>query len=124
VYVVDEGSNDVISKEEAEALVRGDALDEEKEESGTKADKGQEADGAEAKEPAETGRAEGRVAEKTAEIGATKKRKAGKVVGGDNTAAENGAANETVDERRVQAKSKPQKKGKRIKLSFDDPEAS
>ncbi|KAL1961691.1 hypothetical protein VTN77DRAFT_1329 [Rasamsonia byssochlamydoides] len=118
-----EGTNDIISKEEYEALVRGD--DEKKDESTGQTGslpEGSEAKPSSSEKETDTLDAEEdgpKSQQKLAEIGGQKKRKQAKVVGEENVAERE---TDTVREdnpstRRVD---KPKQKKKKIKLSFDE----
>jgi len=119
---VDEETNQPLSKEEYAALVKGDEADASTEDI-------QEQDNALSKEtskPAEK--------EKVASIGAARKRKVGKIVGGTDEDEEDSVGSKqqstaalerkTDGETKKSDASKPKKKGKKIKLSFNDDEAS
>lgn len=105
---VDEHTNHTLSKEEYAALVKGD--------SETKPSAAQIED--EAKQiPAEEGQSV-KLEEKVAAIGASKKRKMGKIIGGED--ADDGQSLQKIDSTGITHKSsKPKKKAKKIMLSFD-----
>ncbi|KAG9246496.1 hypothetical protein BJ878DRAFT_496846 [Calycina marina] len=105
----DEESGDTLTKDEWE---KRDAEKEKFEESGEK--KGEE--GVDERE-------EVKEMEKVAVIGTSRKRKAGKIVGGDEE--EDGGKEEVrkgEEEGKKAVKVKPAKKGKKVKLSFGDDE--
>ncbi|PYH87988.1 hypothetical protein BO71DRAFT_366229 [Aspergillus ellipticus CBS 707.79] len=109
---VDEESNEIISKEEYEALVRGDGETDPKKDA---EDKGPSGSGA-----GEDGKGgdEGAASaskQNVAEIGGPRKRKQAKAIGDEAPAAE------TEETPKKDAGSrKPKQKKKKIKLSFDD----
>ncbi|PYI00664.1 hypothetical protein BO78DRAFT_401915 [Aspergillus sclerotiicarbonarius CBS 121057] len=111
---VDEESNEIISKEEYEALVRGGDNKE-----GEDSKKGPEDSGTgEEGKPNTKTEAEAPVSKQNvAEIGGPRKRKQGKVVGEENATEE---AEETQQKESDTRKPKPKTKKKKIKLSFDD----
>ncbi|PGH03540.1 ribosome assembly protein 1 [Blastomyces parvus] len=113
---VDEGSNEIISKEEYEALVRGDSDNTIGISSGNNGNENEKArptndtgDGGEQEEPQGP---KDKQKQHFAEIGGAKKRKQARVIGED--AAEDAT-------RKPPASRKPKLK-KKIKLSFDDDE--
>ncbi|KAL2011408.1 hypothetical protein VTN00DRAFT_4126 [Thermoascus crustaceus] len=111
-----EDSNEVISKEDFEALVRGDNQEKPEESA-------EHAEQKELKSPRDETAQEDKEAEGSkskqnlAEIGGAKKRKQGKVVGEENTPEENDEARQGGSSSR-----KPKQKKKKIKLSFDEGE--
>ncbi|KAK2801525.1 hypothetical protein FQN50_007741 [Emmonsiellopsis sp. PD_5] len=116
---VDEESNEVISKEEYEALVKGDSEDQVAEDAGNNNEDGNNetnaldtttGTGKESKTVTETPGPKAK--QRVAEIGGAKKRKQGKVIGDDAT---------EPDAKKPQTSRKPKLK-KKIKLSFDDEE--
>ncbi|KAK2780774.1 hypothetical protein FQN53_000994 [Emmonsiellopsis sp. PD_33] len=116
---VDEESNEVISKEEYEALVKGDSEDKVAEDAGNNNEDGSNetkaldtttSAGEESKAATETPGPKAK--QQVAEIGGAKKRKQGKVIGDDAT---------EPDAKKPQTSRKPKLK-KKIKLSFDDEE--
>jgi hypothetical protein len=110
----DEGTGETLTKTEWEA--KDAALEAE----AGKGDARGEMEGAEIEEGKET--KEGK--EKLAAIGSSKKRKAGKVVGGDDeeVSAESEKKPISKPEGKKVAKGKSARKGKKIKLSFGDDE--
>ncbi|PGH03245.1 hypothetical protein AJ79_07440 [Helicocarpus griseus UAMH5409] len=117
---VDEASNEVISKEEYEALVKGDdddkvAEDLKENEQGDNNGQANTAarDETEGRAKVASESAKSKQKQQVAEIGGAKKRKQGKVIG------EDAAAEEEV--KKPQTSRKPKLK-KKIKLSFDDEE--
>ncbi|KAK2767063.1 hypothetical protein FQN54_006381 [Arachnomyces sp. PD_36] len=116
---VEEGSNEVISKEEYEALVRGDdpkdpEASEDKEGQPEATTQGPAKDSA-------AKRAGPKTRENIAGIGGPKKRKQAKVVG-DEAAEGHGEEDEAQQRDSVANKPKQKKKKKKVKLSFDEPE--
>ncbi|KAL1987334.1 hypothetical protein VTN96DRAFT_4050 [Rasamsonia emersonii] len=113
-----EGTNEYLSMEEYEALVRGEEKKDENagqednlpSESEAKASSEKEADTLDTEEDGPKSQ------QKLAEIGGQKKRKQAKVVGEENV-----AENDTVQEDNPSTR-KPKQKKKKIKLSFDDAE--
>ncbi|PWY65566.1 hypothetical protein BO70DRAFT_366693 [Aspergillus heteromorphus CBS 117.55] len=105
---VDEESNEIISKEEYEALVRGD---EDREGYNDNAPKDPEDKGASGSGMGVDGTAS---KQNVAEIGGPRKRKQAKVVG------EEPRAEETKETPRKDSGSRKAKQKKKIKLSFDD----
>ncbi|RAK95247.1 DUF4604 domain-containing protein [Aspergillus ibericus CBS 121593] len=111
---VDEESNEIISKEEYEALVRGE---DDKEDEDAKKDPEQSGTGEDGKPNAKT-EADAPISKQNlAEIGGPRKRKQGKVVGEENTTEEAEEAQQKEPDTR---KPRPKTKKKKIKLSFDD----
>ncbi|PYH40200.1 DUF4604 domain-containing protein [Aspergillus saccharolyticus JOP 1030-1] len=113
---VDEESNDIISKEEYEALVRGNKSTEDGDHPEKDQDKFAEPAGEGSKSGAE-GEAEASVSKQNiAEIGGPRKRKQAKVIGEDAPAAESEEKTNTKKKDSGVRKAKQ----KKIKLSFDD----
>ncbi|KAI9043401.1 DUF4604 domain-containing protein [Aspergillus affinis] len=110
---VDEESNEVISKEEYEALVRGGAPKED-ESSEEKTVNKKDPSGADEGTQSTTEK-DGPSKQNLAEIGGQKKRKQVKVIGEDKPEAEN----EELQPKEP-ASRKPKQKKKKIKLSFDE----
>lgn len=117
---VEEGSNEVISKEEYDALVRGDdPKDPEADENGT----GQtEAASNEAVLPKTAKGEDLKSRQNVAGIGGPKKRKQGKVVGDEAAGEEEEEGVDRQEQTSVANKPKQKKKKKKVKLSFDEPE--
>lgn len=113
---VEEGSHEVISKEEYEALVRGD--DPKNSEADESAAGQTEAGSNKAVPTAKEDGLKGR--QNVAGIGAPKKRKQGKVVG-DEASGEEEEEGMDRQERNTVA-NKPKQMKKKVKLSFDEPE--
>ncbi|KAL4795870.1 hypothetical protein BDV19DRAFT_362225 [Aspergillus venezuelensis] len=111
---VDAESNEVISKEDYEAMFKGDGDEQsEQPENGVK-DKD-----ADAEKAGDSGKKEGTASKQTlAEIGGPRKRKQVKVVGDDNQEAES-EKSEEVRPKETKPQ-KPKQKKKRIKLSFEE----
>ncbi|KAL1863389.1 hypothetical protein Plec18167_000483 [Paecilomyces lecythidis] len=108
---VDEETNEVISKEEYEFLVRGEKGDESQDEAKDETASGPAKDADQAE--SETGAQQ---KQNIAEIGGPKKRKQGRVVGEEDTP-------ESTERRQESSSSrKPKQKKKKIKLSFDEGE--
>ncbi|GFF26328.1 hypothetical protein IFM46972_01743 [Aspergillus udagawae] len=105
---VDEESNEVISKEEYEALLRGD----EKEQQSSEQQSGHEL-----RQDTENPDVEGASKQNLAGIGGPKKRKQAKVIADDNVEADNDTQQENTGSQKAKLK---QKKKKKIKLSFDE----
>ncbi|KAL4889627.1 hypothetical protein BDV59DRAFT_205139 [Aspergillus ambiguus] len=111
---VDEATNEVISKEEYEALVRADDPSEEKPAEGSAGDGESSSQATKDRNPAtEKGAPVSKQA--IAEIGGPKKRKQAKVVGDDQPPEE---SEDTP--RKDTGSRKPKQKKKKIKLSFDE----
>lgn len=113
---MDEESNDIISKEEYEALVRGDKPSEDDDQS----DKDHKDENKSAGQPGEgsrsdTGAETSASKQNIAEIGGPRKRKQAKVIGEDTPAAESEDTTKKDSSGVRKAKQK-----KKIKLSFDD----
>lgn len=125
---VDEG-NDVVSREDYEALVRLDGSQENDKDTEGKPklhEAGEDSEGAVPKDEEGT---RAREKETIAAIGVSKKRKAGKVVGKNNDQADNEPDIATKSPALVRkqvgdAKASNKKKAKKIKLSFNDDEDS
>jgi hypothetical protein len=136
---VNEESGEVVGKEEYERLVRGeDGEEEEQEDGGIGEEIGKLTDGDEKGERSEKDGGDKLAEQKIAEIGAGRKRKMGKIVGGDedgdgkvdgktraatsgNTAKggnETGSKEKATDHKKTSTKGKGGKK--KIKLSFDE----
>lgn len=114
---VDEESNEVISKEEYEALVQESNPKDDEHPEQEPADKEQNATGSGEKDNTDTGKDVPASKQNVAEIGGPKKRKQAKVVGEDNKEPEVGE-----EQREAPAVRKPKQKKKKIKLSFDEEE--
>ncbi|RHZ66476.1 DUF4604 domain-containing protein [Aspergillus thermomutatus] len=114
---VDEGSNEVISKEEYEALLRGDGKQQDSSEQHS-GDQGQATSSDHAsRHDTEKPDVEGASSKQNlAGIGGPKKRKQAKVVADDSVEAEN----DTPQENTGPQKAKQKQKKKKIKLSFDE----
>lgn len=113
---VDEETNEVISKEEYESLVRGDKGEDTREEREHPND---ETTSALTKEGADKLNSETEVTQQKqniAEIGGPKKRKQGRVVG------EEDAPDEAEQRQESSSSRKPKQEKKKIKLSFDEGE--
>ncbi|RAL14554.1 DUF4604 domain-containing protein [Aspergillus homomorphus CBS 101889] len=109
---VDEESNDIISKEEYEALVRGDKPTEDDDRPDQNQDKvtGPISEGSKPATESEASASKQNIAE----IGGPRKRKQAKVVGEDAPAAE------SEDTKKRDSGARKPKQKKKIKLSFDD----
>ncbi|GIC89134.1 DUF4604 domain-containing protein [Aspergillus udagawae] len=105
---VDEESNEVISKEEYEALLRGDEKEQESSE---------QQFGHKSRQDTENPDVEGASKQNLAGIGGPKKRKQAKVIADDNVEADNDTQQENTGSQKAKQK---QKKKKKIKLSFDE----
>ncbi|RMJ28605.1 hypothetical protein PHISP_00565 [Aspergillus sp. HF37] len=117
---VDEESNEVISKEEYNALVRESNPEEEVQDPEQKQE--QEQDKAASKtdmDEVNTDQQPPTSKQKLAEIGGPKKRKQAKVVGEESASADKGEKPVEGGSREPKPKKKTEKK-KKIKLSFDD----
>lgn len=129
----DEGEDDPVIVDETGEDVAKDAWEERLrlEKEGASGGDGKKPDEKE-KHPAISDHDAVRDKQKTAEIGATKKRKAGKVIADEESSKGNGdkdlsttSLNSEKDTGKKAAgdiQAKPKKKAKKIKLSFDDPE--
>ncbi|RHZ68042.1 hypothetical protein CDV55_103311 [Aspergillus turcosus] len=109
---VDEESNEVISKEEYEALLRGDEKQQESAEQRS-GDQDDLASGQDTEKPDIEGTSS---KQNLAGIGGPKKRKQAKVIADDSVEAEN----DTPKEDTGPQKAKQKQKKKKIKLSFDE----
>ncbi|GFF65537.1 hypothetical protein IFM62136_06327 [Aspergillus lentulus] len=105
---VDEESNEVISKEEYETLLRGDEKQPESSEQQSGHESKQDTEKADIEEASSK--------QNLAGIGGPKKRKQAKVIRDDNVEAENGTQQENTGPQ----KAKQKQKKKKIKLSFDE----
>jgi hypothetical protein len=103
---VDEESNEVISKEEYEALLRGDEKQQES----------SEQDGLASRQDTEKSDEGASLKQNLAGIGGPKKRKQAKVIADDSFEAEK----DTPKEDTGPQKAKQKQKKKKIKLSFDE----
>jgi hypothetical protein len=116
---VDEETNDTITKEDYEALLKGS---EDKPET-TGAEGDGDAGSGESKEPtASSAQASNttdapKTQEKMAEIGSQKRKKQARVVGGDDDEV---AAKEEAPRKDSSSSRRPKAKKKKVKLSFDD----
>lgn len=116
-----EGSNETLSKEEYEALVKGEGSGEEDAKDGVRAEDTSGAkDGAERspedKELANEKKSEPKRQQNVAEIGASKKRKQARVVLDEKDAEDK--ESQVATKSQAAAKKTKQKKKKKIKLSF------
>jgi len=113
---VDEESNEVLSKEEYEALVNDDTSGKEAPAEGDKQPKG--TDGQLAGDGEMPGRESEREKQNVAEVGGPKKRKQVKVVGDDDV---DETDKKTGNKEDSGTTSRPKGKKMKIKLSFDEP---